>query len=629
MGIRRIKITLALGALLSLNPGYSQSLNDKYGDSEVAFEEYRSTFEYYWDESNQEIRVKQTDEVILVPLKTNANFSWPIFYNDQIELGDFDLRNQKGRKYRYQKICGHVEQSGIFYSDARVCTHAMTFDIKNEFVNLTSERIYKDPRYFTKINFQFIIPGKVRKIRIIWPEWVDTEFVTLNFETFDIKKIASIENGKNLIEYTWDWPESYTNKEKNAPSTSFYTPHIIALTKSYTRPGSDKKIDLINDLGGLYNWYKTLVSNVNNEKGSLAQTVSNLTKEKSPEEQIKSIYYWVQDNIKYIAFEDGIMGFQPEDAHTVFEKKYGDCKGMANLLKAMLEIAGFDARLSWLGTTHLPYTYEIPSLAVDNHMICSVILDDNPIYLDATVKYNKLSYAPGHIQGKEILIENGDSYMLNKIPVADSDDNFEKIDLEMSISDGFLKSNGRIQMEGDYKQFFLYMYNNLLNSTKDRFARDFISESGETQDFEFEINEVSRDSTLTIDIVNESDHLISEYDGELYVQMELRNEFSSDKIDTKRKTPYAFDNRRHIRSKSNLTIPEGYKVTYVPEPLSIRLAGYSFNLQYEIKGDQIVYEKTIDIENLILDPSQFESWNESIKKLNEYYNNPIILSNAQ
>ena len=83
---------------------------------------------------------------------------------------------------------------------------------------------------------------------------------------------------------------------------------------------------------------------------------------KSDEEKIRNIYYWVQDNIRYIAFEDGIAGFKPDEANNVLTKRYGDCKGMANLTRQMLKAAGFDARLTWIGTNHISYDYSTPSL---------------------------------------------------------------------------------------------------------------------------------------------------------------------------------------------------------------------------------------------------------------------------
>ncbi|WP_462254162.1 transglutaminase-like domain-containing protein [Ekhidna sp.] len=606
----------------------SQSLERKYQDSEVGFKEFSSTYEYYWDETEEKIRVKQTDEVELIALKTNVSFTWPIFYNDQIELSDIDLRNKYGRKYRGQKICGHVEQSGIFYSDAKVCTYTVDFNVKNESVKLTSERIYKDPRYFTKVNLPFILPGQTRKVKVIWPDWIDVELLTFHFEGQNIEVTDLDIQGKKGIEYTWEWPSKLENEERT-PSTSFYSPHLIALTKAFSHPANGERIELINDLDGLYSWYKILVSNVNNNNESLESTVSKLVEGKNPEDQIKSIYYWVQDNIKYIAFEDGIMGFQPEDAHIVFEKKYGDCKGMANLLKAMLKIAGFDARLSWLGTNHLPYSYEIPSLIVDNHMICSVIQDGNAIYLDATAKYAPLNYTPGHIQGKEILIEDGEGYFINKIPIASSDQNLEMINLEMTVLNGKLVSIGKLNLTGDSQQLFLYLYNNLPNSTKERFVMSYVSQSGSSQDFRYKLNMLSRDSTIVIDIFNESDHLLNEFGDEMYVQMDLRNELSEDKIASNRKSPFAFQNRRHIQSVTYLEIPEGYEVSYLPDPLTINTSNYAFSLSYQLIDGKVMYEKKLDIKDLIIRPDLFESWNQAIEQLNEFYESPIVLTYAE
>ncbi len=629
MGFRRIIRAISFLIFIQFNSfTYSQELKGRFADEEVAYEKYISTYEYYWDDIDQQLKIDQTDKLTIIPLKTNVRFLWPVFYNDQIELGEFDLRTEKNRKYRFQKVCGHIEQSGIFYSDAKVCTYEFTFNIKNEIAQLTSQRTYQDPRYFTKVNFQSKIPGKKRVVRIVWPEWVEVDFKRLNFEGHTISKTESVKDGKKSIEFVWEWVSSFDKEMDNAPSNAFFSPHLIALTKSFVYPSSGEKVELIDDLESLYGWYKTLVSNVDNRKDSLESFVLKLIENKSPEEKIRSIYYWVQDNIKYIAFEDGIMGFQPEDAHTVFEKKYGDCKGMANLLKTMLEIAGFDARLSWLGTNHLPYSYEIPSLAVDNHMICTVIQGEKKIFLDATVKYSDLFYSPGHIQGKEILVEDGDQYLIDRIPVSDSTKNFEKINLEMIVEDGVLKSKGRITMEGDSKQFFLYMYNYLLSSSRDRFARSFIAQSGKPDDFTFQIPKVGRDSVLSIDVTNNSRHLINKYEKDLYVQMDLRNELTEIRISDKRKVPFAFENRRHVESIINLTVPEGYKVSYLPKPLSIINEGYSFQLEYENQENRIYYKKSIDINELIIKPEAFDAWNDAVKQLDNYYNDPIILSNA-
>ena len=75
-------------------------------------------------------------------------------------------------------------------------------------------------------------------------------------------------------------------------------------------------------------------------------------------EKIRNTYAWVQQNIRYIAFEAGILGHKPDTPAEVLRKRYGDCKGMAILLRTLLKAQGFDARLTDIGTVDIPYRIE-------------------------------------------------------------------------------------------------------------------------------------------------------------------------------------------------------------------------------------------------------------------------------
>ncbi len=124
---------------------------------------------------------------------------------------------------------------------------------------------------------------------------------------------------------------------------------------------------------GLCEWYHSFVKDINQEKDtSLQSIVSSLTKGvKSSEERIRRIYYWVQNNINYVAFEDGMNGFVPREAKDICNRRYGDCKDMSSILVKMLRLAGIDAHYTWIGTRSLPYKYtDLPSPNIDNHMIC-------------------------------------------------------------------------------------------------------------------------------------------------------------------------------------------------------------------------------------------------------------------
>src|SRR6201999_2976434 len=110
-------------------------------------------------------------------------------------------------------------------------------------------------------------------------------------------------------------------------------------------------------------------------------------------------------------------------AQNVLNKKYGDCKGMANLTRSLLVALGFDARLCWIGTDHIAYDYSTPSLAVDNHMICALNYKGRFYFLDATESYIGFGQYAQRIQGRQVLIEDGDNFLLQRIPVVDGAQN--------------------------------------------------------------------------------------------------------------------------------------------------------------------------------------------------------------
>ena len=148
-----------------------------------------------------------------------------------------------------------------------------------------------------------------------------------------------------------------------------------------------------------------------NEKEKLTAQLSKITAGKTTDvDKIKAIYYWVQDNVRYIAYEDGYSGYIPSSAQDVLAKKYGDCKGMANLLTEMMKLSGYDAHFTWIGTRHIPYPQSTPALCVNNHAICTLNYGGKSYYLDGTESYVPFGENAFRIQGKEVMIANGDKF---------------------------------------------------------------------------------------------------------------------------------------------------------------------------------------------------------------------------
>jgi transglutaminase-like putative cysteine protease len=331
------------------------------------------------------VKATVINEMTLVPLKDFMKYNDGLFYNDEVSIDNVKATNPKGKEVVIQKLCGPYKSDDIFHSDSRYCSVNFPLEEKGKAFAYRYENNYRDVKYLTSFYFNHYFPVIERTIEFNIPSWLEVDLREFNFKNATIEKKTAKEGDITKITFTIkNLPASQS--EPSSPNHALSYPHIICVNKAYTENGQRKV--LFESVKDLYGWYSKVCSDIGNNPNELKDRVAALTANKKTDmEKVESIFYWVQDNIRYIAFENGIMGFKPDAAQNVLRNKYGDCKGKANLLKEMLKLAGYDARLTWIGTSDLPYDYTLPSLAVDNHMICTVILNGKKYFLDGTESF--------------------------------------------------------------------------------------------------------------------------------------------------------------------------------------------------------------------------------------------------
>jgi len=111
-----------------------------------------------------------------------------------------------------------------------------------------------------------------------------------------------------------------------------------------------------------------------------------------PYEKLRRLTSYVQHEIRYVAIEIGIGGYQPHFAADVFSNRYGDCKDKTTLLSAMLHEAGFDSYYVLINDERDFLLPEFPSLLNFNHVILAVRLPQkfDPNAAFATISHKKL-----------------------------------------------------------------------------------------------------------------------------------------------------------------------------------------------------------------------------------------------
>ena len=343
---------------------------------------------------------------------------------------------------------------------------------------------------------------------------------------------------------------------------------------------------------------------------------------------MKAIYQWVQDNVRYIAFENGIAGFKPEKAQEVLRKKYGDCKGMANLLTQMLRSINLDARHCWIGTKHIAYNYTTPSLSVDNHMICAWMNKGKPVFLDATEKYIGFGEIAERIQGRQTLIENGSQYLLERVPVATYLQNTATESRKLSFDGNNLKGHIMQVWKGENKEWLLSALNDIKQDKQENALKQFLA--GGKQNFEISNFKIGNLSNYNADLKVEYDVLwkdvLSVFDKETYLDADNRRTLENFKIDTaKRKLPYWFQFKKNLVFETEIEIPAGRSVT-TPEKLSIKRPGYSFLASYLNSAGKLLYRNEIVMNDVELKPENFIQWNKDIEQLSNFYNQQIVFT---
>ena len=88
-------------------------------------------------------------------------------------------------------------------------------------------------------------------------------------------------------------------------------------------------------------WRYDYLKNGNDQLSeSIISEIQDLVKGiESPIDRAKKVYQYVQNKTRYISIQEDIGGWVPIPALEVHKSGYGDCKGLTNYTKALMDAA--------------------------------------------------------------------------------------------------------------------------------------------------------------------------------------------------------------------------------------------------------------------------------------------------
>lgn len=552
-----------------------------------------------------------------------------VFYDDYSKVKNV-ICKQDGRALPLVALLNtNYQSAGIFHDDVKLCLFNLKMQ-KNSKYEIAYTKENYSPRHLSKVYFNVHFPVAKKKVIFEIPDWAEVEIKEFNFEGYTIKKSENRPNGKKYRELIYEMTKAEASPdENNAPNFAKFMPHMLVFLKSYTLPKKSQQV-VFKTHDDVYKWCKKLVDEVKNDDPELKTVAKELAGSETDSLKImQKVFYWVQDHVRYIAFEDGIMGYKPMDSKKVYNMLYGDCKGMANFTKTLLKNLGFDARLTWIGTTDIPYNNDLPCLSVYNHMICAVFLNGKKYYLDATEDFIALDDYAERIQGRPVMIENGNSYITETIPSYTYERNKKDFRTELSVNnEGDLQGTCNYVFNGEGKTNFLRRVAALKTENKSNAIRNFLKDNNPnltvTNVKTSDLLDRGAPLNLSCDILQKNAGYKTS-NNELLLLPEKDFDFENFDFDSIRKTDYEFRNKLYLSYSTNIALPAGATVKTMPAPVKISNDLYEFDLKVTMQGGKMNISKVLILKNSILPKKAYKQWNEDIKLLRKFYREPIIV----
>jgi len=305
-----------------------------------------------------------------------------------------------------------VSEGSGFISDARMkrilfpvnrypFTIEVDYDVNiNGFLNIESWTFQSDPYLSVEESgVQYIIPNDI-------PFRYSEYYMNASFD--------SLRTEDHTI-YTW--------VQRNTPAISKWYFSPLALSRSPILLAAIDDFEFGSIKGSMRSWksFGEWAWELNQgtdqlsdtEKRRIAEIIAGM---QSDREKTEALYRYMQSRTRYASIQLGIGGYKPAPATEVSEKGYGDCKGLANYMYAILKEAGIKSHYTLVraGTNR----YIIPSFVSNqfNHAILCVPMQADTVWLECTSQTVPFNYLGTFTCDRDVLLITPEGGKLVRTP---------------------------------------------------------------------------------------------------------------------------------------------------------------------------------------------------------------------
>lgn len=373
-------------------------------------------------------------------------------------------------------------------------------------------------------------------------------------------------------------------------------------------------------------WYDTLAKDRIVAIPEIAAKAKELVGDKTDfYEKTAAIAEFLQTQIRYFAIEMGIGGNQPHFAADIFHNRYGDCKDKATLLSAMLSSVGIHSALMVVDTRRGVIDPAAPSIHGD-HMIAAIEIPkdySSPklhsvitaktgrkyLIFDPTWEKTAFGQLEHNLQGSYgLLIEGSDSEII-QLPLLSPELNTIHRTASFQLQpDGSLKGTVTEKRFGDVSETRRQLYTAEDAKEQTEFLdhlleQDFIT--FKVADFKVE-NAATLSKDLTTSFSISADQYAKPIGPLLMVRPRVMGSEYLETDHKRRVVPIDLKETLQATDDYEITLPAGYAVDEVPDPVKLDVGFASYESSSHIKDNVLHYTRTYTVRQVTLPAEKYD-----------------------
>ncbi|MCW3162548.1 DUF3857 domain-containing protein [Chryseobacterium oryctis] len=513
---------------------------------------------------------------------------------------------------------------GVFYSDNRVLALS-----------------YTPSQYPYTIDFSYQITNENT---VFIPDFVpfsttntsleNGEFRIINKSGIELKTktYPSKYNYTSVIESNNAGEKVYNYKNVPAIDDALMVPKPVnilpkvsfALTK-FNLEGKQGSINTWKDFGAWY--YNSILQPVSVSSPAIKAEVAALNLQGSTEEKVKKLYQHMQTKTRYIFVALGIGGWQPMLPDEVQKKGYGDCKGLTNYMKTLLDEAGIPSYYSVINSnsSEVSFDPDFPKMG-GNHVILMVPTEKGNIWLENTsqqLAFNHLSYTT---TDRNVLSVTKNGIDIVNTPSYKAEQNKETQKLNIKLNeDNSITGEGKFSYTGSQYDYCL------------RFA--YLSQKEKNEALKNRIDVLNFERIEMKDFINDKDNAVGKFDIDFKANNYSKNMGSSllfravpiftnnfYKTEESRELPFEIGQSFNDEYEINFIIPKNYKIDEIPNDVTINSEFGTYKLNFVKNGEELKVIRSIKVNKGIFPKEKYNEYVSFRRKTLNSDNSKILIT---